>query len=330
MTGTWARVVDLLEAHGRLARVSVVAVTGSAPREVGAELILRPDGGFHGTIGGGALEWRALDLARAALAARDPDVLLREVVLGPDLGQCCGGRVTLAVEFLDRAALAEALALAAAEAAGPFRTRAAVGAGRLDRRIVAAADRAPLGLHPDRTLIERFGDDRRPLVLFGAGHLGRAVVLALAPLPFRLDWVDERPDAFPAAMPANVRSLAPAEPPTALAAAPAGAFVLVATHDHARDFALVDAALSRPDLPWIGVVGSLTKRARFVSRLSQIGHDEREIRRMVCPIGSMGIRSKHPAVIAAAVAVELLVADEATRGSGEVRDGDACVREEKP
>ncbi len=311
MIAEWSRVLEILEDQGRVARVVVVATRGSTPREIGASLLVRRDLGFRGTIGGGALEWRALRLAWQALGEGDAAVTLHDVVLGPDLGQCCGGRVTLGIEVLDASDLATVRRLAAREAEGPFFTEARIEGRRLVRDV--AADPGAPGLRADGTWVERFGDDRRPLFLFGAGHVGRALTLALAPLPFRVEWIDGRDDAFPAAHPANATCRVVPDPVAAFAGMPAGAFVLAMTHDHALDLAIVDAALRRPDLPHVGVIGSKTKRARFVSRLLEMGHTEAAIRRMVMPVGAGGPRSKSPAVIAAAVALELLVLDEAAR-----------------
>jgi len=328
--GFWARVAADLETHGRLARISVVATRGSSPREIGADVLLRPDGGFHGTIGGGAFEWRAIDLARAALAGGDRGWSLHDIVLGPDLGQCCGGRVTIGIEVLDAESLPEVHRLAEVEAAGPFATRARAENGRLLRDPLDDP-RAEPGLRPDGSLVERFGDDRRPLLLFGAGHVGRALVLALAPLPFRVTWIDARPDAFPRAVPANVSLHAVADPVPPIARALPGSLVLAMTHDHALDLAIVDAALRRDDLPHVGVVGSATKRARFVSRLLEMGHTSDRLRRMVCPIGALGPRSKAPAAIAACVAVELLAVDELARNplGAKVAGDRAAQREER-
>lgn len=319
MTGHWTHTAAILERFGRAARLAVVATRGSTPREIGAALVMRPDGGFHGTIGGGAFEWRLLARAGARLRDGPTGIEFEEVVLGPDLGQCCGGRVTVAIEVLDRDDLATARRLAALETAGPVTLRGEIRDGRLRRTVVddPALDDPALDPGLDRAgrLVERLGDDRRRLLLFGAGHVGRALILALAPLPFRVDWIDGRPDAFPAAVPADVSLHAPADPVTMVALAPSDAFVLAMTHDHALDFAIVDACLRRDDLGFVGVIGSETKRARFAGRLIEIGHTSTATRRMVCPVGAVGPRSKAPAVIAASVAVELLIADEVARNT---------------
>jgi len=173
---------------------------------------------------------------------------------------------------------------------------------------------ATLSTSPDGSIRERFGDDRRPLVLFGAGHVGRALVMALAPLPFAVTWVDARPDAFPRHVPGNVALSREPDPEAVLAAAPDGAFVLAMTHSHPLDLAVVAAALKAGRFPYVGVIGSATKRARFESQLRAAGHPEEGIAALVCPIGAIGgVTSKEPATIAAMTTAELLVADEAAR-----------------
>lgn len=312
MSGGWRRLAVDLSDCGRVARVTVVAVAGSAPREAGAALVLRPDGGFSGTIGGGALEWRALDVAGTLLRTGRPTIRLDDVVLGPDLGQCCGGRVTLLTEVFDRESRDDLARLAEAESGTP-----ALLVGRIEetgvRREIVALDARPLGLDGRACVVERIGDDRRTVAIFGAGHVGRALVLALAPLPFRILWIDGRVDAFPAVVPGNAMPIGAADPVAEIADLPPECLVVILTHDHALDFALVDRALRRDDLPHVGVIGSRTKRARFSSRLLQIGHTSEAIHRMVCPIGIPGVESRLPAAIAASVAAELLVADRLAR-----------------
>jgi xanthine dehydrogenase accessory factor len=145
-----------------------------------------------------------------------------------------------------------------------------------------------------------------PVLLFGAGHVGRALALALAPLPFAVRWIDPRADWFPQRVPPNVAPVARADPAAEIDAAPSGAFVVVMTHSHPLDFDIVARALQLGHFPYVGLIGSATKRARFESRLRDMGIDAGGIAGLVCPIGAPRVRDKSPAVIAATVAAELL------------------------
>jgi xanthine dehydrogenase accessory factor len=314
----WSRLLAAIEAHGRAAMVTVVATKGSAPREAGARLLVNPDGTFTGTIGGGTLEWRAIALAQAALTRPGASKAeTRKFILGPDMGQCCGGQVELALELFgagERAAVGD---LARREAAGPFNTSGRLSPEKGIERLVLDALDVPPGAAAMRegVLVEGFGDDRRPLILFGAGHVGRALVMALAPLPFAVTWVDPRPDALPEYLPANVVPSSLTDPGTVLAAAPAGAFVLVMTHSHQLDLAVVHAALADERFPYVGLIGSRSKRIRFERRLAEAGMSPKRIAALVCPIGVEGIASKAPPAIAAATVAQLLVRDEALRSA---------------
>ena len=152
----------------------------------------------------------------------------------------------------------------AAEREGPFVALARLGAdGRVARRLGDAAE--------DGDRREAFGEATTPVYLFGAGHVGRALALALAPLPFAVRWIDPRPDEFPKLAPANVTLVAAADPPAELTAAPDGAFVLAITHSHPLDLAVVAEALRQDRFAYVGMIGSATKRARFVSQLRAAG-----------------------------------------------------------
>ena len=261
------RVASIVAREGAAALVTVADTKGSAPRETGAMMAVLADGSFFGTIGGGALEWEAMVLARQLATAGQPVTRRIDRALGPDLGQCCGGRVIL------------------------------------DIRVFTAVDVA------DLAALERQAarhDARQHVMIFGAGHVGRALVMALAPLPFRITWVDSRDDAFPARVPANADMLTSRDPPSVLASAPPGSFVLVLTHDHALDLAITAAALGRDDMLFVGLIGSATKRARFARRLGELGIDPLRVSSLVCPIGLPGITGKEPAVIAASVTAQML------------------------
>ena len=281
----WTTIVRALEAHGTCAMVSVVKAEGSVPREEGARLVVTPEG-FRGTIGGGTLEWKALAEAQR-LIGKPRAVKMLTQSLGPDLGQCCGGRVSLAIESFDNASLSEAKVLAAREEAGPF---------TLDGRLPA--------------ITERFGEARRQVLLFGAGHVGRAVMLALAPLPYDVTWADPRPEAFPAAMAENATPFA-GDPLEAVHAASPGSLAFIMSHSHALDLTIADAALRNLRIAHVGVIGSATKRARFEKRLREAGVPEGRVRAMICPIGVGGIRSKLAAAIAVSVAAQVITLDEA-------------------
>ena len=303
----WSTVAEMVEAHGACALVTVANVRGSAPRETGARMVVAPDGRFRGTIGGGELEWRALGAARAALASGPSGATLARFALGPDLGQCCGGSVRVLNEVFGPAELDAVRTLAAREAAGPFATSGRIGARAVERTVDEGLGSGgpPVELEGDR-VVERFRDLRHPVWLFGAGHVGRALMLALAPLPFEVTWIDGREAVFPAAVPANVRPVQSADPAAEVARAPSQAALVVMTHHHPLDLAIVHAALAAGRFGYIGLIGSKAKRARFTRRLREAGVPEQRIAGLVCPVGMPSIRSKHPAAIATGIAAQLL------------------------
>lgn len=162
-------------------------------------------------------------------------------------------------------------------------------------------------------LFEAILPARWQIALFGAGHVGRALVTVLAELPCRIRWIDARPEAFPAQLPANVTAEVAALPEDRVAGLAPGSDMLVMTHSHALDLRLVEAALRRRDLGYLGLIGSATKRARFVNRLAQRGLAAADIARLTCPIGIPGITGKQPGEIAIAVAAQLLARRDAAR-----------------
>jgi xanthine dehydrogenase accessory factor/xanthine dehydrogenase large subunit len=144
------------------------------------------------------------------------------------------------------------------------------------------------------------------VLLFGAGHVGRALARALAPLPFRVRWIDGRADAFPADPVPGIEVVRTERVVGEAARAPAAAAHLVLTHSHALDFEICASVLERGDFAYLGLIGSATKRARFERGFRELGIAPATIRRLVCPIGGGAVRDKRPAVIAALVAAELI------------------------
>lgn len=315
MKDVFAPLVRLVDRDHVAALVTVIGAKGSTPREAGARMVVSVDGALTGTVGGGRLELEAMERALSAMhRSRDGSERL-DLALGPSVGQCCGGAVSLMIETFTKARIDVLRALAAAEAAGPFQTVAEVaGSSPVDRRIVGTDRLDPTAsIDSEGRVEESFGEPLRQLLLFGAGHVGRAVVLALAPLPFRIRWIDNRDSAFPDLPLARLDKVVTGTPATELSAAPSDALVLIMTHDHGLDLDILNAALSEDRFAYIGLIGSRTKRARFEHRLEELGHDAVRARAFTCPIGVPGITSKEPAHIAVAVVAELLIVDEKTR-----------------
>ena len=195
---TWRQLAEFLAVHRAAALIGVHDVKGSAPREPGARMVVRPDGAFHGTIGGGQLEMKMLSIAGDMLGSGVPEARLVDQALGPDLGQCCGGRVKILIETFDPQHLAQVRRFAAIEEKGVFVLEC-----RLEDGFVQRETASSVGDDRWTQWRETYGENRTPVLLFGAGHVGRALVLALAPLPFTVRWFDSRPDAFPAHIPQN-------------------------------------------------------------------------------------------------------------------------------
>ena len=306
------RLIDAIEAEGSAALVTLARVEGSSPREAGVRMVVRPSGGFHGTIGGGTLEFTALEAASEALRSGRGPARRRSVALGPELGQCCGGRVEWRVETFDKRDLDDLSALAIAEGGASSTLAARLGPdGRVQRRTLRpSAGERRLARLTDENWTEPLGVVARAVYLFGAGHVGRALALALAPLPFAVRWIDPRRDAFPTHAPANVTLIHATEPSAELASAPDSALVVVFTHSHALDLEIVAEALRVERFGYVGLIGSATKRARFLSQMRAAGLTEVQLARLVCPIGVPGLESKDPAVIAASTAAQLLIVSE--------------------
>lgn len=290
--------------HGRVTRVVIAALRGSSPREVGAAMLVWDDG-QSGTIGGGALEFEAAEAARR----QEAGARLSRHALGPDLGQCCGGSVTVLSEVYD----ANAVALLGEEVI--VRSVGPVGAMPLGvRRLVAQARSQGEQVQPrliDNWMIEPVYRPARSLWIWGAGHVGRALVQVMAPLPdLAITWVDTAPARFPANIDNTVTVLPAARPADLVAFAPINAEHLILTYSHALDLDLCHRVLSH-GFEFAGLIGSRTKWARFRARLAELGHSPEQIARISCPIGDPTL-GKHPQMIAVGVAAAVLKAAQAS------------------
>ncbi|MDG4873538.1 xanthine dehydrogenase accessory protein XdhC [Mesorhizobium sp. WSM4935] len=265
---------------GRVALVEVVATKGSTPREAGAFMLVSASA-ILGTIGGGQLEYMAVDKARQMLGGgpgpRSPASEARievdevcatlDVPLGPEIGQCCGGRVEVSIRLVDAS---------------------------LEQELIAKAEAEEAHLPH--------------VYLFGGGHVGQALAASLALLPIHVVVVETRSEALEG-MPETVETRLTPMPEAVVREAPAGSAFAILTHDHALDFLIVAEALKRDDTAYVGMIGSKTKKATFRSWfLKSAEGSEAEFNRLVSPIGGNAVKDKRPSVIAALAAAEIMTA----------------------
>ena len=323
---------DLSAAGERVVVVTVAGVRGSAPREVGAKMIVTGNETF-GTIGGGQLEYQCTRIAFDMLGD-DESPSLRKFPLGSSMAQCCGGVVDILFEPIasvlpvwlqdlralhgqrEAAVVAthiadqqrkfvitadSAFGMAAADADDDFLSQAR--AGLSSRRMPQ---------HNDGWFLELVVGSDLNIAVFGAGHVGAAVVQSLSALDCNIRWIDSRRNVF-RRVPANVRTVETSDPALEVAAMPATSFYLVMTHSHAIDFEVCDRILRRADVAYCGLIGSLSKRRRFEKRYRAQGMPDATLANLICPIGVAGISGKKPAEIAVAASAEVLQAYENVR-----------------
>lgn len=240
--------------------VTIIEERGSTPRNAGSKMVVSAERIFD-TIGGGHLEYKAMDIARQMLASASQHTRLERFSLGASLGQCCGGVTVL--------------------------------------------------------LFEPMGQPQAQIAVFGAGHVGRALVPLLASLPCRVRWIDSREDQFPARIPEGVSTIVNDAVIDEVQHLPAGSYCIVMTHDHQLDLALSAAILERGDFDYFGLIGSKTKRARFEHRLRERGFDAEVIQRMRCPMGLSEVKGKLPIEIAVSIAAEVIATYNARFGEGQ-------------
>lgn len=329
----WLDFLAEIQSRGEPAISIVITTTkGSVPRETGTRMIVTTSEVF-GTIGGGHLEFKAIEIAQDMLATCAP-VQLKRFPLGASLGQCCGGLVNLLFEpvapnatWIDslqqlersRTPCVVVTPLRGDATAGKLvvsrdAISGTLGAVTLDASAIAIATQRLATRQPAATL-RVAGDEfffeaqRAPdfnIVLFGAGHVGRALVKILSELPSTVEWIDSRDGEFPDADFAGVKKRVSEFPEDEVANAPTGSYFLVMTHSHALDQLITERILLRGDFAYFGLIGSVSKRRQFERKLVARGVPSSRIAEMACPIGARGIDSKEPMAIAVSIAMELM------------------------
>lgn len=255
----WLEALADLQQQGQpCVLVTVIEERGSTPRNAGAKMVVASERS-HDSIGGGHLEYKALQIAREMLEAGAQQPRLERFSLGASLGQCCGGATVL--------------------------------------------------------LFEPIGRAQARIAVFGAGHVGRALVPLLASLPCQVRWIDSREAEFPDPLPRGVERIVSDEPVDEVAEQPAGTYFIVMTHNHQLDLELTAAILARNDFTWFGLIGSKSKRARFEHRLRERGLASEVVQRMRCPMGLAEVKGKLPMEIAVSIAGEVIATYNANFGN---------------
>lgn len=314
--------------------VTVIALRGSAPREVGAKMIVTSERCL-GSIGGGQLEYQCAGLA-AGILGRTDYIITRKFQLNAEMAQCCGGVVEVMFESITPDPPAWLKALLAIRSRGKTAVLATILSGddaaklvidpyakqpgaNLPRADLPGGDLMGQLALTARKLIDQGGQSQIidgvfldivrntdfNIAVFGAGHVGSAVIATLAGLDARIRWLDARPGIFQITPP-GVQIIETTDITAEVAAMPPSGFYLVMTHSHALDFDICRAILAREDASYCGLIGSLSKRRQFEKRMRSGGISQTLIDRLVCPIGIDGIRGKTPKAIAIAVAAEIL------------------------
>lgn len=293
--------------------VTVTAVKGSAPCASGARM-LWVDGAIEGTVGGGNLEFTAMSQARR-LAAADRRFIYQSLPLGPLLSQCCGGRVDLAYErftpddlpFFDRvqADQGEVITCISGDQYGKWSE-----AGSQITPISGSHWRGPPDVaQPGRKELLVWREvwwEPAPLVcIFGGGHIGAALAQVLDVAPCEIVVIDPRTEVVlpPGSHATLFGNVVPGELGTWWRS---GAMAVVLTHSHEHDYLWISTLLRIGEPAYCGLIGSRTKRARFLRRLADDGLTDSQIAQLTCPIGLPDLNSKHPGAVAISVAAQLL------------------------
>ncbi len=318
----------------RVVVVTVINVKGSAPRETGARMIVGAQS-QRGTVGGGNLEYRAVRHSHDKLLSQSSTVERQILPLGPSLGQCCGGSVELLYEVLTTYSTGfeklpenrnywwcRCISEGADSETRFIDTNTNVGAASTDALAVAVqqipVQQLTLLEHDGRTwCCEPLLEKVPQVFVFGAGHVGAAVVSQLGLLSCRVLWIDERSEFLPELSPDNTTTLCTDTPAAEVDYASAGTSFIVMTHSHSLDYEICQAIFERSDYSWFGLIGSTTKRRTFERRLRMRGVSDDQLQRLQCPVGIESLRSRKPEVIALSLAACLVShwEDEVTKVS---------------
>ena len=314
--------------------ITIVEAKGSVPRGVGTKMIVTENGIHHGTIGGGNLEYQCIAMAQKRLSldliadnkqtgfesTKDLESndrwsrMTHRFPLGASLGQCCGGLVIVLFEYIEAVETSWLTKLLKHKA---DRVKAELITPLKDPQEAKDVNINPLfhleGAEPKQEsdyLIEIVEASDFNIVVFGAGHVGRALIQVLSGVECEVTWVDSRANEFPESIPDNVKKVVDSNPEDFVETARSGSFFIVLTHNHSLDQLLCETILKHNNYRFCGLIGSQSKRKKFEHRMLKKGFSEQQLVGLTCPIGIRSMSGKQPGHIAVAVAAQLLELQE--------------------
>ena len=301
--------IDLAQTMIKEGKRSVLALitdhAGSTPRERGCWMLVDHEK-IYGTLGGGTLEYSAVQAARAMLAGdSDWQRSRHEYLLGPDLGQCCGGGVKFLLEPLDQAS-SWLLSLNASDFEQADEAYLRIDLENPQEAPAIELDANLSNKNDPHYFIQPLSDNRPALYVFGAGHVGQAIAVTASALPIRLTLVDSRADIMTHfAAPDNCTLLCE-DPLSRVQKIEHGAGVVIMTHDHDLDYQLGMELFNHPGLCFRGIIGSKSKTARFMKRYRQAGIADSLLDDLQMPLAQAAPPGKEPGVIALGILHDFL------------------------
>ena len=292
----WVKAILSKDLFEPFCLVAVVSSKGSAPRTAGAAMLVYKNQ-IMGSVGGGELEFQAIETAQSGLSQSGFRRSTRSYALGPSLGQCCGGAVNLMFEWYGNESRSILAALISETAAFTEHDIAGQRIPKLCLKLSDAKTNSCINLQLNPPHVDVF--------LYGAGHVGRAVAEIVQHLCCQLYWVDTQENRFPTTIPTGVTKICANSPSHIAAHAPENSIHLVMTYSHQIDYDVVSCLLGNGHFARCGLIGSETKAARFRGRLRNAGVAPEQIERLVCPLGLGEIQGKAPFQIALSIAGQL-------------------------
>lgn len=308
----WKVISEQYQTDTSFVLVTVAKVQGSSPRETGAKMLVNKHKTL-GTIGGGNLEFFAIQQAKEILnCSEDNSMTEHKTPLIPQYDQCCGGLVQLIFEKVNPKTshwLHELHNLVSKNQQAWLITNIKEKQRFIQTSLETEPTNSPQNtpwLTKQSILIEPVHNTALPIIIFGTGHVGKALINQLQHLNVHITAVDSRAEQLPKTSGNNIMSIHTENWQNIVTKAPNNAYFLVLTHSHKLDYQITEEILQKEHFDYCGLIGSKTKKIRFERQLLSTGISQLQLNKMTCPIGLPSIQGKTPEIIAASVVAQIL------------------------